>query len=151
MDDTAKKAHFRKTYSELREKHADFKTLYEITKDAKFKTTLATTRAQIEIYAAAYNRNRALYDKGVANWEEAIKKQFEMIEEKQVVMIHATDSKKVDISKPDSERPPDSRTYKNDQALQDEEAVYSVGEYIKIKRNLYTIDLPAFVGKTWWK
>ena len=80
-----------------------------------------------------------------------MKKQFELIEEKQVVMIRATDSKKVDIAKPDSERPPDSRTYKNDQALRDEEAVYSVGEYIKIKRNVYNTDLPAFVGKTWWK
>ena len=90
-------------------------------------------------------------DEGVANWEDAIKNQFELIEEKQVVMIHATDGKKVEMSKPDSERPPDSRTYKNDQVLNDEEAVYSIGEYIKKKRNLYNIDLPAFVGKTWWK
>ena len=151
MDETTKKTHLKKAYSELRKKHTEFSTLYKTTKDPKLKTTLATTRAQIEIYAAAHNRNRALYDKGVANWEDAIKNQFELIEEKQVVMIHATDGKKVEMSKPDSERPPDSRTYKNDQVLNDEEAVYSIGEYIKKKRNLYNIDLPAFVGKTWWK
>ena len=41
----------------------------------------AATRAQIDIYAGAHNRDRALYDKGVANWEAAVMTAFESVED----------------------------------------------------------------------
>ena len=123
---------------ECRESYAEFKALDMITKDAELQTTLAANRAQVGIYAAAYNRNRALYDKSVANWEEAMKKQVELVEGGKPV-VRAASGADVHLE-----------MHKNN-TLKDEEAVYSVREYIRWRTKEYKIDLPAYVGKTWWK
>ena len=76
--------------------------------------------------------------------------QFEMTEDGRGVVFVTTESKRIDMSKPD--RPTDFKeTFKSDEMLTGEEAVYSHGEYIKRKRNLYLTELPAYLGKTWWK
>jgi hypothetical protein len=103
----------------------------------------AATRAQIDIYAGAHNRDRALYDKGVANWEAAVMTAFESVEDGAPVLFAATKTKVIEGLS--------TNNYKNDIGLRGEEAVYSFGEYIKKKRNLYNTELPAKLGKKWWK
>jgi len=103
----------------------------------------AAARAQIDIYAGAHNRDRALYDKGVANWEAAVMTAFESVEDGAPVFFAATNTKVIEGLS--------TNNYKNNTGLCGEEAVYSFGEYIKKKRNLYNTELPAKLGKKWWK
>ena len=93
--------------------------------------------------AGAHNRDRALYDKGVANWEAAVMTAFESVEDGAPVLFAATTTKVIEGLS--------TNNYKNDIGLRGEEAVYSFGEYIKKKRNLYNTELPAKLGKKWWK
>jgi hypothetical protein len=100
------------------------------------------TRAQIEIYAGAYNRDRALYDKGAANWEATMKADFEAVEDGRPVCLMPMKIQ------PEHRL---SAAYKKNTTLVDEEAVCSMGEYTKGKRNHCNTGIPAYLGKTWWK
>ena len=110
--------------------------------DPTYLTYRAATRAQIEICAGAHNRDRAFYDKGVANWEAAVMAAFESFEDGAPVYFEATKTKVIEGLSTNND--------KNDQGLRGEEAVYSFGEYIKKKRNLYNTELPAKLNKKWW-
>ena len=129
-----KKTALKANYMELKEKYKAIRgTIHEGDPAA---------RAQIEIYAGAYNRDRALYDKGVANWEAAMKTAFKSVEDGTPVCMMSTKTQQEHRL---------STAYKNDKKLVDDEAVCSMGESIKEKRNHCSIDIPAYLGKRWWK
>ena len=110
-------------------------------------------RAEIDIFAGIHNHNRALFNKGVEKWENAVMKQFEEIENGGAFGAvpsnrNLTDDEKLVKMANSGEQ---IAYHGNMGVLTGDGAVFSAGEMIKMKRNTFAKLQKELRERHWWK
>ena len=111
-----------------------------------------STRAEIDIFAGIHNHNRSLFEKGVKKWKQAVMKEFDLISNGGTVNItHVTPTATLD-DEGAAALGDQVAAYKGNMGrMAGEQAVYSHGDMIREKREIYEKLEKQLNDRKWWK